>query len=144
MLLGMARTKKVSERRTPLHHLAAWRRRRELTQPQLGERIGMAHSSISRIETGETDLTHDTMVKLLAALRITACELFCDPADQKGPWIIAGRIAGLTDEERATVLKMLDGLSPWQPDGISGSTETKPPPSTKESTPRRRARRSST
>jgi transcriptional regulator with XRE-family HTH domain len=96
----------------PPHFLRAWRKERRLTQPQLGERAGAHHSVISKIENGEIRLTEHRIVTLAAALRISAGDLFRDPADRTGAWAIANMIAGLPTETVETILRLIEALAP--------------------------------
>lgn len=56
------------------NRIAALRNERDLTQPELAERIGCNHSTISRLESGRRKLTLEWMEKIAAALG-------CQPAD---------------------------------------------------------------
>jgi transcriptional regulator with XRE-family HTH domain len=47
-----------SSRSTPLAALAAHRRRRGLTQRQLGELAGVAHTTVQQLESLREGLTH--------------------------------------------------------------------------------------
>jgi transcriptional regulator with XRE-family HTH domain len=64
-----------SRRSTPLPALAEHRRRRGLTQRQLGELAGVAHTSVQRLESLSRGAYPRTMQKLATALGIAPEEL---------------------------------------------------------------------
>ena len=57
-------------RSTPLPNLATHRRRRGLTQRQLGELAGVAHTTVQRLESLERGAYPQTLRKLAAALGV--------------------------------------------------------------------------
>jgi transcriptional regulator with XRE-family HTH domain len=57
-------------RSTPLPGLAAHRRRRALTQRQLGELAGVAHTSVQRLESLKRGAYPQTLRKLATALGV--------------------------------------------------------------------------
>ena len=64
-----------SSRSTPLAGLAAHRRRRGLTQRQLGELAGVAHTTVQKLESLKRGAYPQTMQKLATALGIAPEEL---------------------------------------------------------------------
>jgi transcriptional regulator with XRE-family HTH domain len=64
-----------SSRSTPLPALAAHRRRRGLTQRQLGELAGVAHTTVQRLESLKRGAYPQTMQKLAIALRVEPKDL---------------------------------------------------------------------
>jgi transcriptional regulator with XRE-family HTH domain len=59
-----------SSRSTPLPGLAAHRRRRGLTQRQLGELAGVAHTTVQQLESLRRGAYPQTIQKLALALRL--------------------------------------------------------------------------
>ncbi len=57
-------------RSTPLHNLATHRRRRGLTQRQLGRLAGVAHTTVQRLESLESGAYPQTLRKLAVALGV--------------------------------------------------------------------------
>jgi transcriptional regulator with XRE-family HTH domain len=57
-------------RSTPLAGLAAHRRKRGLTQRQLGELAGVAHTTVQQLETLQRGAYPKTLRKLATALRV--------------------------------------------------------------------------
>ncbi len=57
-------------RSTPLPNLAAHRRRRGLTQRQLGELAGVAHTTVQRLESLDRGAYPRTLRKLAVALGV--------------------------------------------------------------------------
>jgi transcriptional regulator with XRE-family HTH domain len=62
-------------RSTPLPSLAKHRRRRGLTQRQLGELAGVAHTTVQRLETLSRGAYPQTMQKLALALGVEPKDL---------------------------------------------------------------------
>jgi transcriptional regulator with XRE-family HTH domain len=62
-------------RSTPLPGLTAHRRRRCLTQRQLGELAGVAHTTVQQLESLKRGAYPQTMQKLATALRVAPEEL---------------------------------------------------------------------
>jgi transcriptional regulator with XRE-family HTH domain len=62
-------------RSTQLPGLAAHRRRRGLTQRQLGELSGVAHTTVQRLEALKRGAYPQTMQKLAIALRVEPKDL---------------------------------------------------------------------
>ena len=70
----------TSPRRGP--YIREWRKFRGLTLVQLGRRIGMDHSAISKIETGKRRYNQNTLQRLAEALETTPAELLnTDPTN---------------------------------------------------------------
>jgi transcriptional regulator with XRE-family HTH domain len=64
-----------SSRSTPLPGLAAHRRRRGLTQRQLGELAGVAHTTVQKLESLRRGAYPQTMRKLAIALGVEPIDL---------------------------------------------------------------------
>ena len=64
-----------SPRSTPLPALAAHRRRRGLTQRQLGELAGVAHTTVQRLESLSRGAYPQTLRKLAIALGVEPKDL---------------------------------------------------------------------
>ena len=62
-------------RSTPLAALAAHRRRQGLTQRQLGELAGVAHTTVPRLESLKRGAYPQTMQKLALALKVEPKDL---------------------------------------------------------------------
>ena len=62
-------------RSTPLPGLAEHRRRRGLTQRQLGELAGVAHTTVQQLETLKRGAYPQTLRKLAIALRVEPRDL---------------------------------------------------------------------
>ena len=62
-------------RSTPLPGLAAHRRKRGLTQRQLGELAGVAHTTVQRLEYLSRGAYPQTLRKLATALRVEPKDL---------------------------------------------------------------------
>ena len=64
-----------TSRSIPLPALAAHRRRRGLTQRQLGELSGVAHTTVQRLESLSRGAYPQTMQKLALALKVEPKDL---------------------------------------------------------------------
>jgi transcriptional regulator with XRE-family HTH domain len=64
-----------TSRSTPLPALATHRRRRGLTQRQLGELAGVAHTTVQQLESLSRGAYPQTMQKLATALGVAPAEL---------------------------------------------------------------------
>jgi transcriptional regulator with XRE-family HTH domain len=70
-------------RSTPLPALAAPRRRRCLTQRQLGELAGVAHTTVQQLESLRRGAYPQTLRKLATALGVTPEELLQGESSQR-------------------------------------------------------------
>jgi transcriptional regulator with XRE-family HTH domain len=70
-------------RSTPLPGLAAHRRRRGLTQRQLGELAGVAHTTVQQLESLSRGAYPQTIQKLATALAIVPEELLRGESTQR-------------------------------------------------------------
>ena len=70
-------------RSTPLTGLAAHRRRRGLTQRQLGELAGVAHTTVQQLESLRRGAYPQTMQKLASALGVSPEELLHGESSQR-------------------------------------------------------------
>lgn len=61
------------------HFVKAWRKKRGITQEDLGERIGLTHSSVQRIENRLQALTQPVLDDLAMALKTTRGKLLDEP-----------------------------------------------------------------
>ena len=72
-----------TSRSTPLPALAAHRRRRGLTQRQLGELSGVAHTTVQNLESLRRGAYPQTMQKLASALGVAPEELLQGESTQR-------------------------------------------------------------
>jgi transcriptional regulator with XRE-family HTH domain len=70
-------------RSTPLPALAAYRRRRGLTQRQLGELADVAHTTVQRLESLRRGAYPQTLRKLATALGVAPEELLGGESTQR-------------------------------------------------------------
>ena len=70
-------------RSTPLLGLAEHRRRRGLTQRQLGELAGVAHTTVQRLESLSRGAYPQTLRKLATALGVAPEELLHEESAQR-------------------------------------------------------------
>ena len=72
-----------TSRSKPLPALAAHRRRRGLTQRQLGELAGVAHTTVQQLESLRRGAYPQTMQKLATALGVSPEELLHGESTQR-------------------------------------------------------------
>ena len=72
-----------SSRSTPLPGLSAHRRRRGLTQKQLGEISGVAHTTVQQVESLKRGAYPQTIQKLATALGVAPEELLHGESSQR-------------------------------------------------------------
>jgi transcriptional regulator with XRE-family HTH domain len=72
-----------SSRSTPLPGLAAHRRRRGLTQRQLAELAGVAHTTVQQLESLRRGAYPQTLRKLASALGVAPEELLYGESTQR-------------------------------------------------------------
>jgi transcriptional regulator with XRE-family HTH domain len=70
-------------RSTPLPALAAHRRRRGLTQRQLGELAGVAHTTVQKLETLQRGAYPKTLRKVATALGVAPEDLLHGESTQR-------------------------------------------------------------
>jgi len=61
------------------NHLRAWRKLRKLSLPMVGERLGVAHTTIGRWEKGEVPVTVEVLEKLAEVYGITRSQIEHSP-----------------------------------------------------------------
>lgn len=96
----------MSGKPTP-NRLKSWRKHRGLTQESLAARVGVAHSTIQRIENGRVHLTDERAVLLASALG-------CRPAD-----LFAGDVSPTGLPVRAVPVISWVQATAWSPDVAS-------------------------
>jgi DNA-binding XRE family transcriptional regulator len=70
-------------------HLRGWRKFRELSQAELGERIGVSDATISRIEKGEQNWDQEFLKAAAEVLRCDPVDLLMrDPSQPGAVWSI--------------------------------------------------------
>lgn len=62
------------------------RLRQNLTQEELGERVGVKHSQICKLENGKSSITLSTMIRVFKALGITTATLDLGIAGKVALW----------------------------------------------------------
>ena len=94
-------------------HLAALRKERGLTQPQLAEKIGLHVAQIRRYEAGTSQPTLDVIRSLAVALGVSADELLF-ARDERGPdddlKLQFEAVSRFTSEEKHIVKSVLQGM----------------------------------
>jgi len=91
-------------------HIRAWRKKLGLTQEQLAARIDMSISSVSKIETGKTNYTQETLEALAYAMGRDPADLLRAPPDADAPelWSV---VQGMGPEQREQALRIIRALT---------------------------------
>lgn len=85
--------------------IKAWREHRGLTQEQLGERVGVSHGYLSKIENGERRYNQEMLESIAEALNTDPASLLMrDPADPEGIWSVWENVPAV---ERTRAIEML-------------------------------------
>lgn len=100
----------------PTYFFRAWRKYRGLTQEQVAERVGMAVSSVSQLETGKQGFTDQTLVDFAHALDCEPGDLLSRDPNVEGAVVDLLRLIRRKDAK--TVIAVLNAL----PDAGSGTT----------------------
>lgn len=96
-----SRLKQPQRRR---HFVKEWRKYRHLTQDQLAERIGVATSTISQLETGKQGYSQPTLEALAEALMCQPADLLMrNPLEEDAIWSIW---EGLDEPSRNQVIEI--------------------------------------
>jgi transcriptional regulator with XRE-family HTH domain len=90
------------------NHIRSWRKAAKLTLVEVGERIGMSHAFLSKLERGGLDYTQSTLEKLADALDCSVSDLlFRDPDDPVTIWSIRERATDAEWREIAEVAETM-------------------------------------
>ena len=92
------------------HYIREWRKHRGLTQDQLAERIGIARSYLTKIETGKRRYDQPLLEAAAYALRCEPGDLITrDPTDPEGIWSIWDQLKPPERVRAIAVLRALTG-----------------------------------
>ncbi len=94
------------------HYIREWRKHRDLTQEQLAERIGIARSYLTKIETGKRRYDQPFLEAAAYALRCEPGDLIMrDPTDPEGIWSLWERLEPPERIRAVAVLRALTGTN---------------------------------
>lgn len=85
------------------------RKRKQMSQKQLADKIGVGVTHISHIETGNTIPSLKTMIDIINALNCSADELLCIEIEQARPWFndwLVDLLSDCSDKE----IKIISGI----------------------------------
>lgn len=84
-----------------------WRKLRDMTQEELGEKIGVSGSSISQLENGKQGFTDKTLADIAAVLDCSPLALLaCDPTRQDSFWPLFEMAERLEGPDRRRAFRM--------------------------------------
>lgn len=104
----MGTRQRLDQSRRNRHYVREWRKYRHLTQEQLADRLGVATSTISQLETGKQGYSQAILEALADALSCQPADLLRRDPNKEGE--IVDLFDGLTDERRALAVEMLKTL----------------------------------
>jgi transcriptional regulator with XRE-family HTH domain len=88
--------------------LAQWRKYRELTQQELGEKIGLSNSAISQLENGKQGFTDKSLADFAKVLKCTPLALLAhNPARPDSFWPLFEAAEKLEGTERRRAYKLI-------------------------------------
>lgn len=94
--------------------LREWRKYRDLSQEELGAKMGVTQGMISHLETGEADYTGETLESLAKALDCTTFQLlFVNPITGVVDSAVSDGVAAyesLPDREKRQAIEIMKGL----------------------------------
>jgi transcriptional regulator with XRE-family HTH domain len=92
------------------HFIREWRKHRGLTQAQLAERIGIAESYVSKIESGKRRYDQPFLEAAADVLRCDPADLIIrDPSDPDGIWTVWDTIPVTKRAQALALLKVIQG-----------------------------------
>lgn len=90
------------------HYIREWRKHRGLTQEQLAERIGIARSYLSKIESGARRYDQPFLEAAAEALRCDAGDIITrDPTDPEALWSIWDQLTPPVRRQAYAMIKAL-------------------------------------
>lgn len=95
------------------HHIKAWRKKRRLTQKQVCERMEispggdlfMSEANFSRIETGEQQLTEETLLAIAHALDVDPGDLISNDPFKDGE--VIDLLRKLDERDKNRIIEMM-------------------------------------
>lgn len=89
-------------------YIRAWRNFRGLTQEDFADRLGVSHSTVSRIERGLLGYTQDFLEAAADALLCEPADLIMrDPTKPGAPWSIWDQLTPFKRDQAARMLAVL-------------------------------------
>lgn len=104
--MGTRQRLKQPQRRR--HYVREWRKFRGLTQEQLADRLDVATSTISQLETGKQGYSQAILEALAEALACQPADLLRRDPNKEGE--VVDLFDGLSDDRRALAIEMLKTL----------------------------------
>ena len=97
-------------------NISKWRKRNELTQAQLAEKLNIETETISRLERGKHLPSLVTLHKIADQFSISIAELLVDPTlvFENDVIIIARMLSELSLEDREFVFKLFEQICTYQ------------------------------
>lgn len=100
----------MTERIGPLkpfrHYIREWMEKREINQERMAGRLEIESGTVSKLLSGRMRLSDKWLSAFAAALDVEVADLFIDPNRPTQ----ADLLAGLSDDQRATVISLIEML----------------------------------
>lgn len=100
----------MAKQRPVRHYVKEWRKKRNLTQERLAERVERSRGLISQIEIGETELTQEMIYALADALSADPGALLDVNPEKEGLLVDITDVLRKKPELQAEVLGFVRGL----------------------------------
>lgn len=95
----------------PRHFIREWRKAKGLTQEQLANRLNVAVSSISQLETGKQGYSQPMLEALADALGCQPADLLMrNPAMKNAVWSIEDQLSKAAPEKRSAILAVVETM----------------------------------
>ena len=99
-------TLRIGPRRLHRHFIKAWMKKKGITQEKLAGRLEIAQGTVSKILKKPSAMSEEYLYGIAEALDLNVQDLFRDPARPTQEDLLAG----LTDDQRQTVVTMVEAL----------------------------------
>jgi len=103
---GAAMTERIGPSKPFRHYIREWMEKREINQERIAGRLEIESGTVSKLLSGRMRLSDKWLSAFAAALDVEVADLFVDPNRPTQ----ADLLAGLSDDQRATVMSLIEML----------------------------------
>jgi transcriptional regulator with XRE-family HTH domain len=103
---GIAMTERIGPLKPFRHYIREWMEKREINQERMAGRLEIESGTVSKLLSGRMRLSDKWLSAFAAALDVEVADLFVDPNRPTQ----ADLLAGLSDDQRATVISLIEML----------------------------------
>lgn len=95
----------------PRYYFREWRKKRQLTQEELAERVGVTPPSISQLERGLQGFSDSTLEAVADALGCSPGDLLMrNPLDEDAPWSIWDSVKQSPPDTRRAIVAVVETM----------------------------------